>query len=152
MRPWDRIARAIALWFGCGLVPRAPGTAGTLGAIPLYLLVRPHGPGALLATAIALTIVGIWAASREASRTGLHDPQTVVIDEVAGVHVAWLGAAPNLRGLLVGLLLFRAFDHLKPWPARWAERRLPGGFGIVLDDVIAGVWAAASGAMLARWL
>lgn len=143
MRGGDRIAHVIAVWFGCGHVPRAPGTAGTLGAIPLYLLVRPAGSGAVLATAIVLTLVGVWAASRVARRHGVHDPQIVVIDEVAGVHFAWLGASHDTLGLASALVLFRVFDHLKPWPARWAERTLPSGWGIVLDDVLAGLWAAA---------
>jgi phosphatidylglycerophosphatase A len=138
----DRVATVLALWFGCGKVPIAPGTAGTLGAIPLYLFVRPHGVLAVLATAVVVTVVGVWSASRVAERTGLKDPQIVVIDEVAGVHVTWLAAPSNLRGLVAGFVLFRLFDQLKPWPARWAERRLPSGWGIVMDDVFAGVWGA----------
>ena len=150
----DRVATVLALWFGCGKVPVAPGTAGTLGAIPLYLVVRPYGVLAVLATAVVVTVVGVWAASRVAERTGLKDPQIVVIDEVAGVHVTWLAAPANLRGLVVGFVLFRLFDQLKPWPARWAERRLPSGYGIVMDDVFAGVWGALVllGARWAGWL
>jgi phosphatidylglycerophosphatase A len=138
----DRIARVLAVWFGCGYVPLAPGTAGTLGAIPLYLVVRDHGRVAVLFAAIVLGAIGIWSAGRVARRTGLHDPQIVVIDEVAGVFVAWLGAPHTTVGLIVGFVLFRLFDTAKPWPAGWAERRLPGGWGIVLDDVFAGAWAA----------
>jgi phosphatidylglycerophosphatase A len=154
VKPLDRVARVLALWFGCGRVPFAPGTAGTLGAIPLYLLVRPYGTFAVLATAIALTAIGVWAAGRVAAQTGLHDPQIVVIDEVAGVHVAWLAAPASPSGLVLGFILFRLFDQLKPWPARLAERRLPGGWGIVFDDIAAGVWAAAGllGARAAGWL
>lgn len=138
----DRLARVLALWFGCGRVPRAPGTAGTLGAIPLYLLVRPYGPWAIAATALVVTLVGIWAAGRVAKQTGLHDPQIVVIDEVAGVHVAWILAPPTWSGLIAGFVLFRIFDMWKPFPARWVERSLPAGPSIVLDDVVAGLWAA----------
>lgn len=152
--PADRVARVLALWFGCGLVPIAPGTAGTLGAIPLYLLVRPFGVPAVLAAAIALTAIGVWAAGRVAEATGTHDPQIVVIDEVAGVFVTWLAAPPTLAGLVAGVVLFRIFDQLKPWPARTAERRFPGGFGIVFDDVFAGLWAASLllGARALGWL
>ncbi len=141
-----RLAWILALWFGCGRVPFAPGTAGTLGAIPLYLLVRSSGGGiwAVLAACVALTAVGVWSASRVAHDTGLPDPQIGVIDEVAGVFVAWLGAPPTTLGLVAGVVLFRIFDELKPWPARWAERALPSGWGIVLDDVFAGAWAAAA--------
>lgn len=138
----DRVAHVLAVWFGCGHVPIAPGTAGTLGAIPLYLLLRPHGLWAVAIAAGALTVVGIWAASRVAARTGLKDPQIVVIDEVAGVLVTLLAAPEGSRGTLAGFVLFRVFDQLKPWPARQAER-LPSGFGIVLDDIAAGVWGAA---------
>jgi phosphatidylglycerophosphatase A len=140
-RAKDRLAFALALWFGCGKVPLAPGTAGTVGALPLYLLVRPHGVLAVLATAVLLTVVGIWAADRVARATGLKDPQIVVIDEVAGVHVTWLAASPSWQSVLAGFVLFRLFDQTKPFPARRAEK-LPGGFGIVLDDVFAGIWGA----------
>lgn len=139
----EKIARALALWFGCGLFPKAPGTAGTLGAVPLYLLLRPLGIPAIAVAAVVLTLVGVWAASDVARTTGLKDPQIVVIDEVAGVHVTWL-AAPLVgwRGVVYGFVLFRLFDQLKPFPARWAERKLPSGWGIVMDDVFAGVWGA----------
>jgi phosphatidylglycerophosphatase A len=138
----DRLARLLAVWFGCGLVPGAPGTMGTLGAIPLYLVVRPHGRWAVLASAIGLTAIGVWAAGRVARRMRVKDPQIIVIDEVAGVHVALLGAPHTTLGLVLAVVLFRIFDQWKPWPARWAENALPGGWGIVMDDVIAGAWAA----------
>lgn len=138
-----RLAHVLAVWFGCGHVPIAPGTAGTLGAIPLYLLVRPYGRAAVLATALIVTAVGVWAASIVAEEKQAKDPQIVVIDEVAGVLVTWLAAPATTAGLVWGVVLFRVFDQLKPWPARWAERRLPGGWGIVLDDVFAGLWGAA---------
>jgi phosphatidylglycerophosphatase A len=139
----DRLAHVLAVWFGCGHMPVAPGHTGTLGAVPLYLLLRNHGPAAVGGTAALLTAIGIWASGRVARRRGGKDPQIVVIDEVAGVFVTWIAAPLSWRGLVVGALLFRLFDQLKPWPARWAERRLPGGWGIMLDDVFAGGWAAA---------
>lgn len=143
-RRGDGLAGVLALWFGCGRAPFAPGTAGTLGAIPLYLLLRPYGVLAVLVAAVVVTAVGVWAAGRVAERTGLTDPQTVVIDEVAGVLVTWLAAPASTTGLVVGFVLFRLFDQLKPWPAGWAEKRLPGGWGIVFDDVFAGVWGAVA--------
>ena len=141
--PFDRLAHVLAVWFGCGHVPVAPGLAGTLGAIPLYLLLRHEGTGVVAAAAVLLTVVGIWAAGRVARRRGGKDPQIIVIDEVAGVFVTWVAAPPTLSGLLAGVVLFRLFDQTKPWPARLAERRLPGGWGIVLDDVFAGLWGVA---------
>lgn len=139
-RNWG--AHVLATWFGCGHVPIAPGTAGTLGAVPLYLALRPYGSWAVVAAAIVLTAVGIWVADIVARDTGLKDPQLVVIDEVAGVLVTLSVAHPTWGALAAGVVLFRLFDQTKPWPARTAERRLPGGWGIVLDDVAAGVWGA----------
>jgi phosphatidylglycerophosphatase A len=137
------VAHVLAVWFGCGHVPVAPGLAGTLGAIPLYLVLRGAGAGVVAAVAVLLTVVGIWAAERVARRRGGKDPQIIVIDEVAGVFVTWIAAPTTLAGLLAGVVLFRIFDQTKPWPARLAERRLPGGWGIVLDDVFAGLWGLA---------
>jgi phosphatidylglycerophosphatase A len=150
-RAW--IAHVLAVWFGCGHLPLMPGTWGTLGAIPLYLLVRPLGLAAVAATAVAVTLVGLWAAGDVERRLGGKDPQIVCIDEVAGVFVTWLAAPSTWRGLVVGLVLFRVFDQTKPWPARRAER-LGGGAGVMLDDIVAGLWGAAllAGARLLRWV
>ena len=138
----DRVARVLATWFGCGLIRGAPGTMGTLGAIPLYLLLRPHGPLAVALAAMILTAVGVWAADVVAKKTQIKDPQFVVIDEVAGVLITLIAAPPTWRALLLGFVLFRLLDQWKPWPARQAERNLPGGWGIVFDDVAAGAWGA----------
>jgi phosphatidylglycerophosphatase A len=139
----NALAWVLSLWFGCGLVPLAPGTAGTLGALPLYWWVRPHGVFALAVCAAAITVVGVWSSSRVAKACGLKDPQFVCVDEVAGMLVTWLAAPAGWKGVVAGFLLFRAFDWLKPFPARALER-LPGGWGIVLDDVAAGAWGAAA--------
>jgi phosphatidylglycerophosphatase A len=138
----EKVARVLALWFGCGKVPVAPGTAGTLGAIPLYLLLRPHGTIAVAIGALAITAIGVWSAGVVAKQTGLKDPQIVVIDEVAGYLVTVLTAPPTWTGVIAGFVVFRVLDQLKPFPARLAEKRLPGGWGIVMDDVLAGAWGA----------
>ncbi len=138
----QRLAYLLGTWFGCGYVPYAPGTAGTLGAVPLYLLLRPYGLVAVLGAALVLTVVGIWAADIVAKHSGLKDPQLVVIDEVAGVLCTLAVAPPTWTGLVVGVVLFRVFDQFKPFPARTAEQKLPGGYGIVLDDIAAGAWGA----------
>jgi phosphatidylglycerophosphatase A len=138
----DRVAHVLAVWFGCGHFPGAPGTAGTVGAIPLYLVLRPHGPWAIVIAAVIVTLVGTWAGGRVARRMGVHDPQIVCIDEVAGVLITWLGAPNTWLGLIVGFVLFRLLDQFKPWPARAAEK-LPDGWGIMLDDVFAGLWGLA---------
>jgi len=145
-RAKERIAHVLAVWFGCGHVPRIPGTMGTLGAIPLYLALRPLGIAGVAAGAVVITFVGVWAASAVAAKTGLKDPQIVVIDEVAGFLVTMLGAYGSSGGwriIIAGFVLFRLFDQFKPWPARTVERRWPRGWGIVFDDVFAGVWSAA---------
>jgi len=139
----DKVAHVIGVWFGCGHVPVAPGHAGTIGTIPLYLLVRPYGPLAVAATALAVIAIGVWASGRVERRLGIKDPQIVCVDEVAGVLVTWIAAPPTWPALIVGGLLFRLFDQFKPWPARAAER-LPGGLGVMLDDVVAGAWGAAA--------
>jgi phosphatidylglycerophosphatase A len=149
----DVTAHVIAVWFGCGHLPVAPGTWGTLGAIPLYLLLRPHGPLAVAVAAAVVTAVGIWSAGRVERRLGGKDPQIVCVDEVAGVLITWIPAPSTTRALVVGVVLFRIFDQWKPWPARAAER-LRGGAGVMLDDVAAGVWGAALvlAARAAGWL
>jgi phosphatidylglycerophosphatase A len=140
--PADVIAHVLSVWFGCGHVPIAPGTAGTAGAIPLYLLLRPHGPGVVAIAAAVVTVIGIWSSGRVERRLGIEDPQIVCIDEVAGVLITWIAAPMTTRALIAGFIAFRVFDQLKPWPAN-ALQRLPGGPGIMLDDVAAGVWCAA---------
>jgi phosphatidylglycerophosphatase A len=139
-RAWA--AHILAVWFGCGHLPVMPGTWGTLGAIPLYLLLRPLGVGAVAAAAAGVTLVGLWAAGVVERRLGKKDPQIVCIDEVAGVLVTWLAAPPTWMGLVAGFVVFRLLDQFKPWPARAAER-LGGGAGVMLDDVVAGAWGAA---------
>lgn len=121
-------------------MPIAPGLAGTLGAIPLYLAIRPLGWPAVAGAALVLTAIGVWAAGVVERELAVKDPQIICIDEVAGVFVTWTAAPSSWTGLLIGVVLFRLFDQFKPWPARLAERRLPGGFGVVGDDVAAGLW------------
>jgi len=137
----DRVAHVLAVWFGCGHLPLAPGTWGTLGAVPLYLLLRPHGRAAVAAAAIVLTGVGVWAAGRVVVNRDTKDPQIVCLDEVAGVLITWLGASATVVGCVAGFVVFRVLDQLKPWPARAAER-WPGGWGVMMDDVWAGLWGA----------
>jgi phosphatidylglycerophosphatase A len=149
--PGEKAAFWLALWFGCGLFPGAPGTAGTVGALPLYFLLALGGPVAIAAGAVVLTFVGIWAAGRVAIQLDKKDPQVVCIDEVAGVMIALVVAPRTFAGIATAVVLFRLTDQIKPWPARMLERRCPGGWGIVLDDVAAGVWAAV-GVLVGRRL
>ena len=136
-----RLAYILAIWFGCGRFPKMPGTAGTIGALPLYLLLVRGGPFAVGAGAIAVTLVGVWAATQVVRHTGLKDPQIVCIDEAAGVLITLAFAPYDWKGVLASVVLFRIFDQWKPWPARWAEK-LREGWGVVMDDVFAGLWGA----------
>ena len=142
-RALSKIAWVIATWFGCGLVPRAPGTMGSLGAIPLYLRVARLGRPGVAAAALLVTAVGVWAASVVARELGKKDPQIVVVDEVAGLLVTMLPMGQvSWLAVGIGFALFRLFDVFKPWPIRKLEE-LPGGWGIVLDDIAAGMFGAA---------
>jgi phosphatidylglycerophosphatase A len=137
------VAWTLGTWFGCGRVPKAPGTAGTIGAIPLYLLLARTGRAGVGLAAMVATFVGVWAASVVAKQLASKDPQVVVIDEVAGFLVTMVPVRTvSWQAVLSGFVLFRLLDSLKPWPIRRAES-LPGGWGIVLDDVAAGVFGAA---------
>lgn len=148
-----RLAYVLGIWFGCGRFPRAPGTAGTVGAIPLYLLLARGGPLAVAGGAVVVTLVGVWAATQVVRKTGIKDPQIVCIDEAAGVLITLVAAPYNWKGVLASVVLFRIFDQWKPWPARWAEK-LREGWGVVMDDVFAGLWGAAlvAAARGLRWL
>lgn len=136
-----RLAWILATWFGCGLSPIAPGTVGTLGALPLYFIVRSYGSWAVLATALVVTAVGVWASNVVVRETGEKDPQRIVIDEAAGVLLALAAAPMTALGVTLAVVLFRVFDMTKPFPARRAEK-LRAGWGVVVDDLVAGVWAA----------
>jgi phosphatidylglycerophosphatase A len=145
-------AELIATWFGCGLAPKAPGTFGALGALAVaWPLASFYGWAGwhFAAAAIAVSIPGIWAASQVERASGREDPQRVVVDEVAG---QWLTLAALPAGdwywWLAALLLFRIFDITKPFPVRQLER-LPGGLGVIADDLMAGLWASAILAALA---
>ncbi|MCG3200504.1 MAG: Phosphatidylglycerophosphatase A [Gammaproteobacteria bacterium] len=131
----------IALGFGAGCAPRAPGTFGTLIGVVLYLPL--HGlslTGYLAATAVVI-VVGIAVCGRAARRLGLHDHPSIVWDEVAGYLVTMCGAPAGWGWVLAGFLLFRLLDIAKPWPIRWFDRRLSGGLGIMADDLVAGLLA-----------
>jgi phosphatidylglycerophosphatase A len=142
----------LATGAGAGYVPGAPGTAGTLIAIPLSLaLNRLAGDSVVLAalTLIAFTALAIWSADKAEAIFGEKDSQKIVVDEIAGFMLANFAAPAGLAPLITAFILFRFFDIIKPYPARRAER-LPGGAGIVLDDLVAGLYSLVS-VRLALW-
>jgi phosphatidylglycerophosphatase A len=131
----------IATWFGCGFSPTAPGTVGSLAAVAIAYLLHWR-PIYFAALAVAMMPVAIWAADVTARNANRKDPQTVVVDEVLGQWITLAGAATlNWKSLLGAFLLFRLFDIWKPPPVRRLEA-LPGGAGIVADDVMAGLYGA----------
>jgi phosphatidylglycerophosphatase A len=132
----------LATWFGVGLLPRMPGTWGSLAALPFgWALASLLGvPGLAIATA-ALFVVGCWAAGHVAKAAGIKDPGAIVIDEVAAQWLTLLAAPLAPLPYALAFLLFRLFDIWKPWPVRWADRAVGGGFGIMLDDMLAAVYA-----------
>ena len=133
----------LATWFGVGLLPKAPGTWGSLAALPLaWSIHEVGGRPSLLAAAVIVFVVGLWSAGRCEHRSGLDDPSWVVIDEIVGQWLVLVVVEPDLLTYCAGFLLFRVADILKPWPASWADRSLHGGWGIMLDDVFAALYGA----------
>ena len=134
----------IAFGAGTGLAPRAPGTAGTAVAVPIYLAIAPQ-PAAVHALVVALVIgLGIWACGRTARDLGVHDHPGIVLDEIAGFLVTMTALPFELPWIVAGFVAFRILDIVKPWPISLADRRVGGGLGIMLDDLIAGALACAA--------
>ena len=138
---WRRPHHWLAYGFGSGLFPWAPGTAGTLAAIPLYLLLQPLPLGWYLGALLLMTLIGVWACGKTARELQTHDPAAIVWDEILGFLLAMTAAPPGWLWILAGFILFRLFDILKPWPIRVLDRRGRGGLGIILDDLAAGAMA-----------
>jgi len=132
----------LATWFGCGLARPAPGTWGTLGGLPIGIFLMMAGLPYLIGGIVIVCAVGLWAAKEFEKATGEHDASAIVIDEVAGVWITLLAATQTPLSALLAFLLFRAFDILKPWPISWCDKNLPGAWGVMLDDIVAGIFAA----------
>lgn len=133
----------LSLGFGSGLAPKAPGTFGTLAAIPVVILAACLGTtGFIIATVIA-SVVGIYLCGYTAKAMGEHDHPAIVWDEIAGYMVAMIAVPISWQTLLVAFILFRIFDIIKPWPIRYLDKRVHGGFGIMIDDILAGLASLA---------
>lgn len=139
----------LAFGFGSGLARFAPGTFGTVAAIPLYWLFAQTDLIVYSLLTLIATVAGIWICGIAAEKLGEHDFGGIVWDEIAGLLITLWFAPVNWQTLLAGFILFRFFDIVKPWPIRWIDRKVTGGLGIMLDDVLAGVFAAA---VLQLWL
>ncbi|ESS73077.1 phosphatidylglycerophosphatase A [Methyloglobulus morosus KoM1] len=131
----------LAFGFGSGLAKKAPGTCGTLAAIPFYLLIAQTGNLTYSLIMLAVTLAGIRVCGLAAEKLGEHDFGGIVWDEIAGYLITLWWMPFSWQGVVLGFFLFRFFDILKPWPIRIADRRVKGGFGIMLDDVLAAVFA-----------
>lgn len=132
----------LATWFGAGKIPFMPGTMGTIAALPFaYAIHVTGGPQALFIAALLAFFIGIFVAEQfmRLSFTS-HDPKEIVIDEVAGVWLLLVALPPTLNGYLVGFLVFRFFDIVKPWPISVCDNKVLGGFGVMLDDFAAAVY------------
>jgi len=132
----------LAFGFGSGLSPKAPGTMGTLAAIPLWWLLAQLPLSTYLVVVLIAAVAGIVICGRAADRLGVHDHGGIVWDEFVGFWIAMAALPVTWQSLILGFVLFRLFDILKPWPISWLDRRVSGGFGIMIDDVIAGIAAA----------
>ena len=144
-------ASFLALGAGSGLAPRAPGTFGTVVGIPV-LLMMPTAPAGYAVVLLALFALGVWCCDACAKELGVHDHPAIVFDEIVG-YLVTMAAAPRSVGYLVlGFALFRCFDIVKPWPIGPVDRRVHGGLGIMLDDVLAGIFAAIGVQLVARLL
>ena len=140
----------IATALGAGLAPAAPGTAGSLVALaPWWFVLRGLPTAWYLAVLVAAFVLGVWACGVCDRRLAAHDQGALVWDEVVGMWIT-LVALPASTGraalgwMVLGFALFRGFDIWKPWPVRWADRRVRGGLGVMLDDVLAGAMALAA--------
>lgn len=140
--PFSHRATLLSTWFGCGLSPVAPGSVSSLAALPIAAIsVWFGGALALLIVSAALLAIGIAASDVYARLTDVKDPGEAVIDEVAGQCLTLLVVPLAPLPYLTGFFLFRFFDIVKPFPIRWLERNLPGGWGIMLDDTGAAIYA-----------
>ncbi|ANG61373.1 phosphatidylglycerophosphatase [Marinobacterium aestuarii] len=138
---WRNPVHFLAFGFGSGLAPRAPGTFGTLAAIPLYLLMTLLPLWGYLLVLVVAAGLGIYLCGRTARDMGVHDHPGIVWDEFVGFWITMLFVPVNWVWILVGFALFRLFDIWKPWPIRMVDQKVEGGFGIMLDDVLAGIYA-----------
>ena len=136
-----RPACFLGLGFGSGLASKAPGTFGTLVAVPIYLLLQNLSLPFYLAIVLIAFIAGIWICQKSADWLRQNDPSAVVWDEIVGYLVTMIAAPAGWQWMVLGFVFFRFFDILKPWPINLADKAIHGGLGIVVDDVIAGFFA-----------
>ena len=133
---------AVAFGLGTGLTPKIPGTVGTLLAIPLWWWLSDLDSIVYLLIVACAFLFGIWICQRAMERLGQHDHSGIVFDEIVGYLLALVVVPTSIGWLLISFASFRFFDILKPWPICWLDRRIQGGFGVMLDDLAAGIYTA----------
>jgi phosphatidylglycerophosphatase A len=149
---WRNPVHFLAFGLGSGAAPRAPGTFGTLAAVLIYLALPTMSPLAYAVFLLAGFLLGVWICGKTARDIGVHDHGGIVWDEFIGFWLCMFLAPPGLFWLLSGFVLFRVFDIVKPWPIRWFDRHVHGGFGIMIDDVLAGMMAWMCLQLMAVWI
>jgi phosphatidylglycerophosphatase A len=130
-----------AFGFGSGLAPKAPGTFGTLAAVPIYWLIQDLSWPIYATWLIVTFALGVYWCDRSSKKLGVHDHGGIVWDEFVGYWITMFLAPTGWLWMLLGFVLFRFFDIIKPWPIGWLDRKVGGGFGIMIDDVLAGIYA-----------
>ena len=138
---WHQPLYFIDFGFGSGAMPLAPGTFGTLMAIPFYMVLQALPLAAYLIFVIIFCIFSIWICDRVSRDIGIHDHPGMCIDEFAGFFVTMIDAPPGFTWIILGFVLFRLFDIWKPWPIFFIDKKIHGGIGIVLDDIVAGIFS-----------
>jgi phosphatidylglycerophosphatase A len=137
----EKFIKVIATGFGSGFSPFAPGTAGTIVGIPLYYIFSPFSGPIYLLTILALSFLACYVSGEAERIFRQKDPSAIVIDEIVGLLWAMFLITPTIVHIFIAFVLFRFFDIAKVFPANLFERRLPGGYGVVADDVVAGIYA-----------
>lgn len=135
----NKIAVQLAVFFGVGKISKAPGTLATLATLPIWFLLHGLGPILYMTITFILVFVGVWAAGVYEEQTKTHDSKEIVIDEVVGFLITMTWLPLTWQSALLGFLLFRFFDILKPPPIRQLDQNIKGGFGVMVDDMAAGI-------------
>ncbi len=147
---WKNPWHFIAFGFGTGAIPVAPGTFGTLIAIPFYLFLESYSDATYIVLTIMFALFSIWLCNKVSKEIHVHDHQGMCIDEIVGYLVTMIGAPYGWGWILLGFILFRIFDIWKPWPIRQVDAQVTGGLGMILDDVLAGIYSLIIIHILAR--
>jgi len=144
-----KLAKFIGTWFYVGLARKAPGTFGSIAALPFAWVIQAYlGSQALFFASIIIFVIGTLACNIYIRFTQIADPKEIVIDEVAGQWLLLAFMPLTLQSYLVGLILFRFFDILKPYPISWADKNIHGGFGVMFDDILAAIYPLVIFALL----